>query len=90
MRPPGVLLHPIHPLPLGWQQASDPVSHTVYYYHEESGQRQWEIPREPSKESSLPEGWSSAKDASTGKEYYYHINGETKWERPTHDKGGGS
>lgn len=86
IRPPDVLLQPTHPLPFGWKQASDPASQTVYYYQEESGQRQWEMPRESSKEISLPDGWSSAKDASTGKEYYYHSNGETKWERPTNSK----
>ena len=81
-KPPGWLAQE-STLPEGWQQARDLHSNKIYYYHQLSGQRQWEKPSRSVVETPLPEGWKTAKDASTGKDYFYHINGETKWDRPT-------
>lgn len=65
----------------GWESAKDPASGKTYYFHRESGQRQWDPPIE-----NLPEGWKSAKDPRNGKTYYYHTNGETSWEVPQQAK----
>lgn len=81
-KPPGWLVQESS-LPEGWREARDLNSNKIYYYHQLSGQRQWEKPSGSVAEALLPEGWSVAKDASTGKDYFYHINGETKWDRPT-------
>ena len=65
-------------LPVGWEVASDPTTNRVYYFHRESGTRQWEKP----KAETLPEGWSVAKDHS-GKPYYFHReSGVRQWEKP--------
>ena len=71
----------IEGLPEGWEAASDPSTGKVYYFHRQSGTRQWEKP--PSQQAeALPEGWSMAQDTTTGKQYYYHKSGETRWEKP--------
>lgn len=65
-------------LPAGWETASDPTTKVVYYYHRESGTRQWEKP----KTDPLPDGWSVAKDQN-GKPYYFHReSGTRQWEKP--------
>jgi WW domain len=65
----------------GWEAAPDPSTGKIYYFHRQSGTRQWERPKNSNVES-LPEGWSVAQDKNTGKEYYYHTSGETRWEKP--------
>ncbi|CAB9498031.1 WW domain [Seminavis robusta] len=66
-------------LPDGWEAAPDPSTGKVYYFHRQSGTRQWEKP----KNERLPEGWNVAQDKTTGKTYYFHTSGETRWEKPT-------
>ncbi|KAF5205882.1 Polyglutamine-binding protein [Thalictrum thalictroides] len=73
----------------GWKEAKDPSTGSIYYYNENTGKSQWEIPIESpptplSAESlPLPLDWQEAVDVTTGHKYYYNTKTYvTKWERP--------
>ncbi|KAJ0985793.1 hypothetical protein J5N97_004149 [Dioscorea zingiberensis] len=76
-------------LPLGWAEAKDPISGSLYFYNEKTGATQWEHPTETttfsqsSVISPLPEDWEEASDVSTGQKYYYNTKTKmSQWERP--------
>ncbi|KAG9449393.1 hypothetical protein H6P81_009358 [Aristolochia fimbriata] len=77
-------------LPPGWVEAKDPTSGSLYYYNENTGESQWEIPGEsgrvlqPSSFSSLPADWLEAVDDSTGQKYYCNTKTNvSQWEHPS-------
>ena len=78
----------------GWVAVTDPATGCVYYYHAESGQRQWADGGHPSQDESSQDessraggehgaaaaGWVAATDPATGCMYYYHAeSGQRQW-----------
>lgn len=70
-------------LPDGWLALRDAEGDT-YYFHEQSGKRQWSHPLAP--QLPLPLGWTEATDPQTGDTFFYHAQtGQSTWERPLPD-----
>ncbi|PIA33505.1 hypothetical protein AQUCO_04100144v1 [Aquilegia coerulea] len=74
----------------GWKEAKDPSTGSVYYYNENTGKSQWEIPFEtptiPQSAESLPlpPDWQEVVDVTTDHKYYYNMKTYvTQWERPS-------
>jgi len=78
----------------GWVAVTDPVTGCTYYYHAESGQRQWANGGHHSQDESSQDtssrpggehgaaaaGWVAATDPATGCTYYYHAeSGQRQW-----------
>ncbi|XP_020597805.1 uncharacterized protein LOC110037489 isoform X2 [Phalaenopsis equestris] len=77
-------------LPPGWVEAKAPETGTPYFYHEKTGESQWELPSEyvraqqTTASLSLPQDWEEALDESTGQRYYYNRRtNATQWEKPS-------
>ena len=84
---------PTDQLPTGWEAIYDP-SCGEYFYANDSGETQWEIPAgdddvksdplDRGDEENLPSGWFAVVDEDSGETYYCNeTTGETTWDIPT-------
>ncbi|KAF8390042.1 hypothetical protein HHK36_024563 [Tetracentron sinense] len=72
-----------------WVEAKDPASGSLYYYNENTGKSQWEIPVESAicqqspSPLPLPQDWEEALDELSGQKYFYNTKTHvTQWEHP--------
>jgi hypothetical protein len=75
-------------LPPGWQPLISKTNNIVYYYNQNTGNKQYERPTEDPRivEASigLPAGWIPLISRSTNRVYYYNqTTGNKQFERPT-------
>jgi len=70
-------------LPAGWISGIDQSSGATYYFNEQTGVSQWELPQHGGDAQDLPSGWITAVDQSSGATYYINEQtGESQWEPP--------
>ena len=73
-------------LPVGWTSVVDQASGHPYYYHEATGQTQWDFPQQDmytQQQVQLPAGWTTGVDQETGDVYYIdEQTGQSQWEPP--------
>mmetsp|Transcript_52281 Transcript_52281/g.167638 ORF Transcript_52281/g.167638 Transcript_52281/m.167638 type:complete len:683 (+) Transcript_52281:76-2124(+) len=74
-------------LPRPWKRVAHPTTPGEwYYYNEETGQTQWDLPAHAPAEEATAEArdaWKRVQHGSSGEFYYYNeTTGETRWEMP--------